>query len=80
MTAWNCVRDGCRLFKGVSLEFTTWMSHGDEVIEVPHGFRITARSSNGTIAAICACPDHPPLPKLSPPPHRRIETASDKQP
>jgi len=37
-------------FKSVPSEITTWMSHGDEVTELPDGCQIMARSRNGTIA------------------------------
>lgn len=59
MSDWNCDQQGCRLFKDIPINSLTWMSHGDEVVEVPPGFRVTARSSNGAIAALCACPEHP---------------------
>jgi GMP synthase (glutamine-hydrolysing) len=32
--------------------FQAWMSHGDETQRVPAGFKITARSSSGSLAAI----------------------------
>ncbi|MBN2252973.1 MAG: glutamine-hydrolyzing GMP synthase, partial [Kosmotogaceae bacterium] len=37
-------------FKSVPNEIITWMSHGDEVTELPNGCQIVARSRNGTIA------------------------------
>jgi GMP synthase (glutamine-hydrolysing) len=40
------------IFEGVPMQSTVWMSHGDEVAEVPTGFRVTARSSNGIVAAM----------------------------
>lgn len=40
------------LFSGVKNKFQAWMSHGDIVEKPPHGFKITARSQNGFIAAM----------------------------
>lgn len=34
------------IFKGVPVEMDVWMSHGDQVTEVPRGYRITARTEN----------------------------------
>jgi|TARA_Y100000310_G_scaffold327807_1_gene394731 GMP synthase (glutamine-hydrolysing) len=42
-----------QLFKNISdSEFKVWMSHGDIVQEVPEGFDVLARTSNGHIASI----------------------------
>jgi GMP synthase (glutamine-hydrolysing) len=40
------------LFKGVQNLSTVWMSHGDSVAAPAPGYAITARSTDGTIAAI----------------------------
>ena len=34
------------LFSGLPSSFAAWMSHGDEALELPSGFEITARTSN----------------------------------
>ncbi|XP_030538084.2 GMP synthase [glutamine-hydrolyzing] [Rhodamnia argentea] len=31
---------------------TVWMSHGDEVVRLPEGFEVVARSQQGTVAAV----------------------------
>jgi GMP synthase (glutamine-hydrolysing) len=31
---------------------TVWMSHGDEVVSLPQGFQVVARSVQGAVAAI----------------------------
>lgn len=31
---------------------TVWMSHGDEVVKLPEGFEVVARSVQGAVAAI----------------------------
>lgn len=40
------------LLEGVPEESQVWMSHGDRVEEVPSGWTVTARSSNGFVAAV----------------------------
>ncbi len=40
------------LLEGLAVREPVWMSHGDEVVEVPRGFRITARTPAGAIAAM----------------------------
>jgi GMP synthase (glutamine-hydrolysing) len=40
------------LFAGVRNRSTVWMSHGDSVAELAPGYKVTARSADGTIAAI----------------------------
>ena len=42
---------GSRLFEGLPPKLSVWMSHGDEAVELPAGFRLTA-SSPHAIAAI----------------------------
>lgn len=39
------------LFEGVNASFSSWMSHGDSVAEVPSGFATLARSEGGIAAA-----------------------------
>jgi GMP synthase (glutamine-hydrolysing) len=36
------------LFVGLPPSFAAWMSHGDEALELPSGFHLTARSTNAT--------------------------------
>jgi GMP synthase (glutamine-hydrolysing) len=43
---------GTRLFEGLSERERVWMSHGDEILELPPGFRITGRSLPGTVAGM----------------------------
>ncbi|NLT35576.1 MAG: glutamine-hydrolyzing GMP synthase [Gaiellales bacterium] len=40
------------LFHDLPVEQTGWMSHGDSVLQVPAGFRVTARSQHLPVAAI----------------------------
>jgi GMP synthase (glutamine-hydrolysing) len=40
------------LFKGFKTKEQVWMSHGDKVIKIPEGFKVTASSENAEIAAI----------------------------
>jgi len=40
------------LFAGLSPRETVWMSHGDRVESLPHGFDVIARSENAPFAAI----------------------------
>ncbi len=40
------------LFHGTDQTLQVWNSHGDSVTSVPEGYRVTARSSNGGIAAM----------------------------
>ena len=42
----------CPLFRGTPRAQQVWMSHGDHVETVPDGFRVVARSTSGTIAAV----------------------------
>jgi GMP synthase (glutamine-hydrolysing) len=44
------VQDGSRLFDGLPARLSVWMSHGDEAVELPPGFRLTARSPNAMAA------------------------------
>ncbi len=46
------LQDNSGLFEGVPDATQVWMSHGDEVIELPEDWRVLAESSNGIIAAI----------------------------
>jgi GMP synthase (glutamine-hydrolysing) len=40
------VIEGSQLFKDMPASLTVWMSHGDEAVELPAGFRTIARSPN----------------------------------
>jgi GMP synthase (glutamine-hydrolysing) len=40
------------LFDGLPSELPVWMSHGDNVLRLPPGFRALASSTNGPVAAI----------------------------
>ncbi|MFW9807676.1 MAG: glutamine-hydrolyzing GMP synthase, partial [Candidatus Thorarchaeota archaeon] len=42
-----------KLFKGFDEKQTVWMSHNDEVIELPEGMKALATSGNNRIAAFC---------------------------
>jgi len=46
------LKNESRLFLGVKNKFRAWMSHGDIVERPPPGFKITAISQNGFIAAM----------------------------
>src|SRR3989338_5808185 len=46
------VSSSCTLFAGLPDSFTVWMSHGDEVAMLPHGFVSVARSADCANAAI----------------------------
>jgi GMP synthase (glutamine-hydrolysing) len=44
--------NGCSpLFAGLPATFQVWNSHGDHVVALPAGFRVTARTSNAVAAA-----------------------------
>jgi len=43
---------GCRLFEGVPNELSVWMSHGDQVAEMPAGFKASAESGSCPFAAM----------------------------
>ena len=40
------------LFKGVNAKTDCWMSHGDSIIKLPRGFKMTASTENTPIAAM----------------------------
>jgi len=42
--------DGSRLFTGLPKTMSVWMSHGDEALELPAGFRLVGRSANAVAA------------------------------
>ena len=44
------VKNGSRLFQGLPKVMAVWMSHGDEAVELPVGFRLTASSPNAVAA------------------------------
>jgi len=46
------VSEGARLFEGLPEELPVWMSHGDQVLRLPEGFRAVASSANTPIAAL----------------------------
>lgn len=45
------VLDAGTLLDGLPPVVTSWMSHGDEVVAAPSGFRVNARSPRATVAA-----------------------------
>jgi len=44
--------EDCPLFAGLPSSFPVWMSHGDQVMELPPGFRALAYSENSPFAVI----------------------------
>jgi len=46
------VLNGSRLFQELPAAMSVWMSHGDEALELPPGFKLTARTQNAAVAAI----------------------------
>jgi GMP synthase (glutamine-hydrolysing) len=44
--------EDCSLFAGLPSSFPVWMSHGDQVIELPSGFRTLAYTENSPFAVI----------------------------
>jgi GMP synthase (glutamine-hydrolysing) len=44
--------EDCPLFTGLPSSFPVWMSHGDEVIELPPGFKALAYTENSPLAVI----------------------------
>jgi GMP synthase (glutamine-hydrolysing) len=40
------ITDGSRLFRAIPSPLPVWASHGDEVIELPAGFRVTGRTGS----------------------------------
>ncbi len=44
------VQDGSRLFTGLPKVLAVWMSHGDEAVELPAGFRLTAKTPSAVAA------------------------------
>ena len=46
------VRDGGDLFAGVDAHATVWMSHGDQVTQVPAGFEVLASTGTCPFAAV----------------------------
>ena len=48
------------LFRGLPAAFRSWMSHGDAVTRVAPGFRQTAVSQHGAVAAVESVPDGAP--------------------
>ena len=46
------VLNGSSLFQELPAEMSVWMSHGDEALELPPGFKLVARTQNAAVAAI----------------------------
>lgn len=44
------VQSSSRLFEGLPKVLAVWMSHGDEAVELPSGFHLTAKSPNAVAA------------------------------
>jgi len=44
--------DGGKLLKGVSSRSQVWMSHGDSIVKLPDGFKITGRTESLAAAAV----------------------------
>jgi GMP synthase (glutamine-hydrolysing) len=44
------ILDGSRLFHGLPKLLSVWMSHGDEAMELPQGFRLIGKTSNAVAA------------------------------
>ena len=44
------VQDGSRLFEGLPKIMAVWMSHGDEAVELPAGFHLSAKSPSAVAA------------------------------
>ena len=44
------LQNGSRLFEGLPKVLAVWMSHGDEAVELPAGFQLTAKSPNAVAA------------------------------
>ncbi len=44
--------EGCPLFAGLPSSFPVWMSHGDQVIDMPPGFKTLAYTENSPFAVI----------------------------
>ncbi|MCL1865433.1 MAG: glutamine-hydrolyzing GMP synthase [Spirochaetes bacterium] len=46
------IKEKSELFKGLGKKEQVWMSHGDKVISIPDGFKVTASSDNCEFAAV----------------------------
>ena len=44
------LQNGSRLFEGLPKVLAVWMSHGDEAVELPAGFHLSAKSPNAVAA------------------------------
>src|SRR5690349_20704080 len=44
------IQNGSRLFSSLPKVLAVWMSHGDEAVELPAGFRLTAKSPTAVAA------------------------------
>jgi len=50
--AFITIKEKSELFRGLKEKEQVWMSHGDKVVSVPEGFKVTASSENAEIAAL----------------------------
>ncbi len=46
------VKSADKIFNGLSKQEIAWMSHGDKIVKLPHGFRIIGSTDNTVIAAM----------------------------
>ena len=46
------IKNDSKLFSGVRNNTKAWMSHGDEAIDIPHGFKVIASTNRSHAAAI----------------------------
>ncbi|MEY2536592.1 MAG: hypothetical protein QOG67_332 [Verrucomicrobiota bacterium] len=46
------ITNGSQLFDGLGTQLDVWNSHGDEVTQLPKGFRAAARTENSNFAAV----------------------------
>jgi len=44
------IKNASRLFRGLPQKLNVWMSHGDEAVQLPSGFHLTASSANAVAA------------------------------
>src|SRR4029077_8027446 len=44
------LQNGSRIFDGLPKVLAVWMSHGDKAVELPPGFRLTAKSPTAVAA------------------------------
>ena len=58
------IDDKHKLFSGLGRKQKVWMSHGDQVLRLPKGFKKLAHTKNSKVASMC----HPEK-RFYPPPH-----------